>query len=45
MEREIFISYPKEKGKYIVRISLIQEGVSWFYQQNMGYEDVEINIK
>lgn len=45
MEREIFISYPKEKGKYVVRISLIQEGVSWFYQQNIGYEDIEIQVK
>jgi len=45
MEREIYITYPQEKGTYTVRISLIQEGVSWFYSQGYGYKDIEINVE
>lgn len=45
VEREIYISYPEQKGNYVVRISLLQEGVSWFYTQNSGYQDFEITVK
>ncbi|MSS64503.1 hypothetical protein [Velocimicrobium porci] len=45
IKKDIYITYPSEPGNYILRIALLQEGVSWFYEHNMGYVDLEINIE
>jgi len=39
------ITYPKETGHYVLRIGLIQEGVSWFYTHNKGYVDVPLVLE
>lgn len=44
-ERELYITYPEKPGKYIVRVSLIQEGVNWFYNLGTGYMDISIEVK
>lgn len=36
---------PYDSGKYILRISMIQEGVAWFDLVNGGYLDIPLEVK
>ncbi|WP_394884856.1 glycosyltransferase family protein [Clostridium butyricum] len=36
---------PSSSGKYILRISMLQEGVAWFNDVNGGYVDIPLQIK
>jgi hypothetical protein len=38
------IGYPKKPGKYILRISMVQEGVAWFYMADGGYLDIPATV-
>ncbi len=42
---DMFVALPQEVGQYILRISLLQEGVAWFYNKNTGYVDINYVIK
>lgn len=37
--------YLPAPGEYILRISMIQDGVAWFYAHNSGYRDLPITVK
>lgn len=34
-----------KKGKYILKLSMLQEGVAWFYQVGGNFKDIPIEIK
>lgn len=40
----LYITYPKESGKYVLRLSVIQEGFAWFYNYNTGYVDINVQM-
>lgn len=42
---KMIIYYPKEKGIYIIRITLLQHPVAFFYNVGGGYQDIEIEVK
>ena len=44
INKKITIKTPEVKGNYILRISLIQEGEKWFYEEGEGYIDNIIEI-
>lgn len=43
---ELYVKYPEEPGNYTLRISLVQEGVTWFYAKpEASYIDISYKIK
>lgn len=40
----MIVKYPEQKGDYILRITLVQEGVAWFYGVGGAYEDIDMVI-
>ncbi|EKQ50533.1 MULTISPECIES: hypothetical protein [unclassified Clostridium] len=44
-ESQMYIEYPNKKGDYILRISLVQEGVAWFYNAGGAYKDINIKVE
>jgi hypothetical protein len=38
------VEYPSEAGDYVLRISLVQEGVAWFYQVGGAYADLHVHV-
>ncbi len=46
VELPIFISFPSASGKYILKLSLVQEGCNWFYLANpKSATDIHYEIK
>lgn len=43
IEMEIKVMIPPP-GDYILRITMLQEGVAWFYQAGGGYLDLELHV-
>ena len=37
---DMYVQMPKDPGQYILRLSLVQEGVLWFYIVGGGYMDM-----
>lgn len=46
-ERDLnmFVSLPQESGEYVLRLSLIQEWVAWFWTQGTGYVDINYTVQ
>lgn len=42
---DMYIEMPEKPGQYVLRITLLQEGVSWFYHAGVGYTDINYVIK
>ncbi|ARU49521.1 hypothetical protein [Sulfurospirillum diekertiae] len=42
---KMIIYYPKEKGKYILRITLLQHPVAFFYNVGGAFKDIAIEVK
>jgi hypothetical protein len=40
----LYVEFPTTPGRYRLRISLVQEGVAWFYHQGTGYTDLVVTI-
>lgn len=40
----LYITYPKESGDYVLRLSAIQEGYAWFYSYGTGYADIKVQV-
>lgn len=45
IDMEMYVKVPSEPGRYVLRISLVQEGVSWFYfKPEASYIDVIYDV-
>lgn len=44
-EEKLYVKYPLKKGKYVLKISMVQEGVAWFMNQNGAETELMIDIK
>lgn len=42
---KLFLEYPKKKGRYVLKISLVQEGVSWFIDQGGASNQMIVEVK
>lgn len=46
VESKVQIKLPKEKGNYLIRLSMVQEGCAWFYNaNNRSKTDIPYSIK
>ncbi|MDG0794534.1 hypothetical protein OMP38_29610 [Cohnella ginsengisoli] len=43
-ESNMIIKLPQKSGHYLLRLSLVQEGVSWFYLAGGGYLDIPVKV-
>ena len=44
IDLEMLIKMPSRPGSYLLRLSLVQEGVAWFYHMGSGFEDWFVTI-
>jgi hypothetical protein len=42
---DMYVKYPERPGDYILRLTMIQEGVAWFYHVGGAYIDMPVTIK
>jgi hypothetical protein len=41
---KLYVEYPRQPGDYVLRISLVQEGNTWFYFQGLGFSDFLVKV-
>lgn len=44
IDTDMYIELPDKPGQYVLRITLLQEGVIWFYLAGTGYTDINYVI-
>lgn len=40
----LYVQFPATRGRHLLRISLVQEGVAWFYHHGTGFVDLSVTI-
>lgn len=42
---KVLVRYPSKVGRHILKISLIQENVVWFYERERAYTELVVDVK
>lgn len=45
IDADMYIEFPDKPGHYVLRLSLLQEAVKWFYLDGTGYVDINYIIQ
>lgn len=42
---KVLVRYPSKAGRYILKISMVQEGIAWFFDRGGAYTELVVDVK